>query len=73
MTVLANHSGPYLLSLVDRFNLWYRPIFGARRLKLCPITHRDIFAFGVDVVVHIFWSTSLSDMRNFRMEVWVCT
>jgi hypothetical protein len=29
---LTKHSGPYLLSLEDWFNLWYRPIFGVRRL-----------------------------------------
>lgn len=26
----------------DRFNLWYRPIFGGRRLIFRPITHRGI-------------------------------
>jgi hypothetical protein len=31
MKALAKHSGPYPLSLVDRFNLWYGPIFEARR------------------------------------------
>lgn len=25
-------------------NLWYRPIFGTRRLTSCPITHRDILS-----------------------------
>lgn len=42
----AKHSGPYLLSLADWFNLWYRPIFACRKID-APITHRGILTFGL--------------------------
>lgn len=42
----AKHSGPYLLSLADWFNLWYRPIFACRKTD-APITHRGIPTFGL--------------------------
>ena len=35
---LPKHSGPYPLSLEDRFNLWYRPIFGGRRKNVRLLT-----------------------------------
>ncbi|KAN0102962.1 hypothetical protein V8E51_011275 [Hyaloscypha variabilis] len=50
---LPKHSGPYLLSLVDRFKLWYRPIFGGRRLSLSN-THHNIF-----LRAWIWWSIFL--------------
>ena len=39
------HSGPYLLSLEDRFDLWYRPIYEARR-SIFPSTQHRILSFG---------------------------
>jgi hypothetical protein len=47
----AKHSGPYFLSLEDRFNLWYRPIFGAGRLIVLLLI--AISYLRVDVVIHI--------------------
>lgn len=46
----------FLLSLEDRFNLWYRPIFGARRQTVRLLTAIS-YPSGVDIVVHIFWPT----------------
>lgn len=43
---LAKHSGPYLLSLEDWFNLWYRPIFGARRQISSDYSPRCLVLLG---------------------------
>jgi hypothetical protein len=59
----AKHSGPYFLSLEDRFNLWYRPIFGARRPTVRLLTAIS-YPSGVDIVVHIFWSTFNNLLHN---------
>ena len=47
----------FLLCLGHRFNLWYRPIFGAGRLTLFVLLLTAISYESVDMVVHIFWLT----------------
>jgi len=49
---LANHSGPYPY-LFRWFNLWDRPIFGARRLTLGRLLTAMFYPSEVDLVVHI--------------------
>lgn len=57
-TSLVKHSGPYLLSLEDWFNLWYRPIFETRRSRFHDgLLNAAFYPSGVDVVFHIFLST----------------
>jgi len=50
------HSGPYPLSFMDWFNLWYRPIYEARRLTLVRLLTGASYPSGVDVLVHNFWT-----------------
>ncbi len=69
-STLAKHSGPYLPSLEDRFNLWYRPIFGARRRTLSDYSPR-CSSFGVGMVVHIFLVNipSIFDYHILRCDI----
>lgn len=38
------------------FNLWYRPIYEARRLTLVRLLTGAFYPSGVDVLVHNFWT-----------------
>ena len=73
---LLKHSGPYLLSSTDWFNLWYRPIFGRRRVTSVRLLTALSCLSSVDLVVHIFWSTYLeggemlaSTLLGFGIEI----